>query len=152
MVNPVDRLITDFAKAGATYISIHCDATENIERSLKLIHASGCKAGIVFNPSTSLDCLNKVIDIVDLVLLMSVNPGFPGQKFIAEVLPKITVARKLIEKHNPKILLEIDGGVKLDNVKNIALAGADVFVMGSALFDVGDYKAAITNIRKELED
>jgi ribulose-phosphate 3-epimerase len=150
MVDPVDRLISDFARAGASYISIHCDATYNIERSLKLIRDSGCKAGIVFNPVASLDCLAKVINLVDLVLIMSVNPGFAGQRFIAEVLPKLTMARRMIEEHNPEILLEIDGGVKLDNVKKIVLAGADVLVMGSALFCSSDYKAAIDDIRREL--
>jgi len=150
MAKPVDRLITDFANAGATYISIHSDATENLDRSLKLIRDLGCKAGIAFNPSTSLNCLHEVINIVDLILLMSVNPGFAGQKFIPEVLPKLTIARTLIEKHNPKILLEIDGGVKLDNVKNIVSAGADVLVMGSALFNSANYKASITDIRNEV--
>lgn len=148
MTKPVDRLITDFAAAGATYISIHCDATENLEHSLKLIRDLGCKAGIAFNPSTPLDCLYKVINIVDLVLLMSVNPGFAGQKFIPEVLPKLTVARNLIAQHNPQILLEIDGGVKLDNAKRIVAAGADVLVMGSALFNSADYKASIAEIRQ----
>lgn len=150
MVNPVDRLIIDFAKAGATYISIHCDASENLEDSLKLIHDSGCKSGIAFNPYVPLDCLNKIINIVDLVLIMSVNPGFAGQKFIADVLPKLTAARKIIEEYNPKILLEIDGGVKLDNVKKIILAGANVLVMGSALFGSTDYRATINTIREKL--
>ncbi len=126
MVTPVDRLIADFAKAGATYISIHCDATNDIRRSLKLIRDLGCKAGIAFNPAVSLDCLDGVIDLVDLILIMSVNPGFAGQKFIAEVLPKVSEARKMIEKSGHEILLEIDGGVKLENVKRVAAAGADV--------------------------
>jgi ribulose-phosphate 3-epimerase len=150
MTQPVDRLIEDFAKAGATYISIHCDTKENLKSSLKLIHTLGCKAGLVFNPSIPLDCLSECIDIVDLVVLMSVNPGFAGQKFIAEVLPKIIAARQLIEKHNPEILLEIDGGVKLENVKKVALAGANVLVMGSALFDSDNYQTTIESIRKEL--
>jgi len=150
MTKPVDRLITDFAKEGATYITIHCDATDDLEHSLQLIRTSGCKAGIAFNPSTPLDCLRDVIKIVDLVLLMSVKPGFPGQKFITEVLPKLTLARELIKEHNSDALLEIDGGVKLDNVKKIVSAGADVLVMGSALFNSADYQTTISNVRKEL--
>lgn len=150
MVTPVDKLIADFAKAGATYISIHCDATDDVGRSLKLIHDLGCKAGIVFNPAVPLDCLDGIIDLVDLILIMSVNPGFAGQSFIDGVLPKITKVKNLIEKSKREILLEVDGGVKLENIKRIATAGADVFVMGSALFGSANYQSTISEIHNTL--
>ncbi|MEJ2509266.1 MAG: ribulose-phosphate 3-epimerase, partial [Gammaproteobacteria bacterium] len=134
MVKPVDRIIPDFAKAGATYITFHPEASEHIDRSLQLIHNEGCKAGLVFNPATPLDYLTYVIDKVDMVLLMSVNPGFGGQSFIPTALDKLREARKIIDASGRDIRLEIDGGVKVDNIGEIAKAGADTFVAGSAIF------------------
>jgi len=148
MVSPVDRLIKDFAKAGASYITIHDDATPHVEDSLRLIRSLGCKAGIAFNPSTPLNGLDKIINLVDLILLMSVNPGFGGQKFIVDTLPKLILAKELIKKHNPLILLEIDGGVKLENIKEITIAGADVLVIGTALFNSPNYRSFISEARK----
>jgi ribulose-phosphate 3-epimerase len=137
MVKPVDRIIPDFAKAGATYITFHPEASEHIDRTLQLIKGEGCKAGLVFNPATPLDYLKYVIDKVDMVLLMSVNPGFGGQSFIPSALDKLREARKLIEASGRDIRLEIDGGVKTDNIREIAEAGADTFVSGSGIFGKG---------------
>src|SRR6188768_3371914 len=143
MVEPVDRIIPDFAEAGATYISFHPEASEHIDRSIQLIHASGCKAGLVFNPATPLSYLDYVLDKVDLVLIMSVNPGFGGQSFIPGALDKLGAARSRIVNSGREIWLEVDGGVKIDNIAGIACAGADTFVAGSAIFGTPDYKATI---------
>jgi len=137
MVKPVDRIVPDFAKAGATYITFHPEASEHIDRTLQLIKGEGCKAGLVFNPATPLDYLKYVIDKVDMVLLMSVNPGFGGQSFIPSALDKLREARKLIDASGRDIRLEIDGGVKADNIREIAEAGADTFVSGSGIFGKG---------------
>ena len=150
MVEPVDRIIPDFAKAGASYITFHPEASRHIDRSLALIRAEGCKAGLVFNPATPLDCLNWVIDKVDMVLLMSVNPGFGGQKFIMSALDKLRQAREIIDASGREIRLEIDGGVKVDNIGEIAAAGADTFVAGSAIFGSSDYAATIAAMKKEI--
>ena len=150
MVKPVDRIIPDFAKAGATYITFHPEGSEHIDRSLSLIHEEGCKSGLVFNPATPLDCLKHVIDKVDMILLMSVNPGFGGQSFIPEALPKLREARRIIDESGRDIRLEIDGGVKIDNIGEIAAAGADTFVAGSAIFGADDYKATIDAMRAEI--
>ena len=150
MVKPVDRIIPDFAKAGATYITIHPEASEHIDRSLQLIRDEGCKAGLVFNPATPLIYLDYVLDKVDMVLLMSVNPGFGGQRFIPRTLDKLRKARRLIDQSGYDIRLEIDGGVKVDNIREIAEAGADTFVAGSAIFDAEDYQAVIAAMRAEL--
>ena len=150
MVKPVDRIIPDFAKAGASYITFHPEASEHIDRSLSLIRESGCKSGLVFNPATSLDYLTHVMDKVDVILLMSVNPGFGGQKFIPNTLNKLREARKLIDASGFDIRLEIDGGVKVDNIREIKAAGADFFVAGSAIFNTPDYKATIDAMRAEL--
>jgi ribulose-phosphate 3-epimerase len=151
MVEPVDRIIPDFAKAGANYITFHPEASRHIDRSLALIREEGCKAGLVFNPATPLDCLNYVIDKVDMVLLMSVNPGFGGQKFIASALDKLREARKIIDDSGRDIRLEIDGGVKVDNIGEIAAAGADTFVAGSAIFGSDDYATTIAAMKAEIE-
>jgi ribulose-phosphate 3-epimerase len=150
MVKPVDRIIPDFAKAGATYITFHPEASEHIDRSLSLVHEHGCKSGLVFNPATPLDYLKHVIDKVDMILLMSVNPGFGGQSFIPEALVKLREARKIIDDSGRDIRLEIDGGVKVDNIGEIAAAGADTFVAGSAIFGADDYKATIDAMRAEI--
>ncbi len=150
MVKPVDRIIPDFAKAGATYITFHPEASEHIDRSLQLIRDNGCKSGLVFNPATPLDYLTYVLDKVDMVLLMSVNPGFGGQSFIPSTLQKLREARKIIDDSGYDIRLEIDGGVKIDNIGEIAAAGADTFVAGSAIFNTDDYKATIDAMRAEL--
>ena len=150
MVKPVDRIIPDFAKAGATYITFHPEASEHIDRSLSLVHDNGCKSGLVFNPATPLDYLKHVIDKVDMILLMSVNPGFGGQSFIPETLVKLREARKIIDDSGRDIRLEIDGGVKVDNIGEIAAAGADTFVAGSAIFGADDYKATIDAMRAEI--
>ena len=150
MVKPVDRIIPDFAKAGATYITFHPEASEHIDRSLMLIRENGCKSGLVFNPATPLDYLKHVIDKVDMILLMSVNPGFGGQSFIPETLVKLREARKIIDDSGRDIRLEIDGGVKVDNIGEIAAAGADTFVAGSAIFGADDYKATIAAMRAEI--
>jgi len=149
-VKPVDRIIPDFAKAGATYITFHPEASEHIDRSLMLIRENGCKSGLVFNPATPLDYLRHVMDKVDMVLLMSVNPGFGGQSFIPETLVKLRQARKMIDDSGRDIRLEIDGGVKVDNIGEIAAAGADTFVAGSAIFGADDYKATIAAMRAEI--
>jgi ribulose-phosphate 3-epimerase len=150
MVEPVDRIIPDFAAAGASYITFHPEASRHIDRSLALIRDEGCKAGLVFNPATPLTCLEHVIDKVDMVLLMSVNPGFGGQKFIMSALDKLRAARKIIDASGLDIRLEIDGGVKVDNIGEIAAAGADTFVAGSAIFGSGDYAATIAAMKKEI--
>jgi ribulose-phosphate 3-epimerase len=150
MVKPVDRIVPDFAAAGATYISFHPEATEHVDRTLQLIRERGCKSGLVFNPATPLDWLEHVLDKVDLVLLMSVNPGFGGQQFIESVLPKITAVRSLIDRSGLPIRLEVDGGVKVANIGRIAAAGADTFVAGSAIFGAPDYAATIAAMRREV--
>ena len=150
MVKPVDRIIPDFAKAGATYITFHPEASEHIDRSLQLVRDSGCKSGLVFNPATPLDHLKYVIDKVDMILLMSVNPGFGGQSFIREALGKLREARRIIDESGRDIRLEIDGGVKVDNIGEIAAAGADTFVAGSAIFGAKDYRATIDAMRAEI--
>jgi len=150
MVEPVDRIIPDFAKAGASYITFHPEASEHIDRSLMLIRELGCKSGLVFNPATPLDYLKHVIDKVDMILLMSVNPGFGGQSFIPEALVKLREARKIIDDSGHDIRLEIDGGVKVDNIGEIAAAGADTFVAGSAIFGADDYKTTIDAMRSEI--
>ncbi|MDH5259185.1 MAG: ribulose-phosphate 3-epimerase [Gammaproteobacteria bacterium] len=150
MVKPVDRIIPDFAKAGASYITFHPEASEHIDRSLSMIRELGCKSGLVFNPATPLDVLKHVMDKVDMILLMSVNPGFGGQSFIPQTLVKLREARKMIDESGYDIRLEIDGGVKVDNIREIAEAGADTFVAGSAIFNTDDYKATIDKMRAEL--
>ena len=150
MVKPVDRIVPDFAAAGATYISFHPEATEHVDRTLQLIRERGCKSGLVFNPATPLDWLEHVLDKVDLVLLMSVNPGFGGQQFIESVLPKITAVRGLIDGSGLPIRLEVDGGVKVANIARIAAAGADTFVAGSAIFGAADYAGTIAAMRREV--
>ena len=150
MVEPVDRIIPDFARAGASYITFHPEATRHIDRSLQLVRDEGCKSGLVFNPATPLDCLSYVIDKVDMVLLMSVNPGFGGQKFIPSALDKLREARRIIDDSGFEIRLEIDGGVKVDNIGEIAAAGADTFVAGSAIFGSDDYAATIAAMRGNI--
>lgn len=156
MVKPVDRIIPDFAKAGATYITFHPEASEHVDRSLQLIKEQGCKCGLVFNPATPLDILEYVMDKVDLILLMSVNPGFGGQSFIPSALGKLCQARKMIDDSGRDIRLEIDGGVKVNNIREIAEAGADMFVAGSAIFgaakdsDANTYDSVIADMRAEL--
>jgi ribulose-phosphate 3-epimerase len=151
MVKPVDRIIPDFAEAGASFISIHPEATEHLDRSLQLIRELGCKSGLVFNPATPLNWLDHVLDKIDLVLLMSVNPGFGGQKFIPSTLPKIAAAREIIDRSGRIIRLEVDGGIKVDNIADVAAAGADTFVAGSAVFGSDDYRATIAALRRELD-
>ncbi|AXH63351.1 ribulose-phosphate 3-epimerase [Providencia huaxiensis] len=151
MVKPVDRIIPDFAKAGATHISFHPEASEHVDRSLQLIRENGCTAGLVFNPATPLSYLDYVMDKVDMILLMSVNPGFGGQSFIPQTLNKLRQVRKLIDESGYDIRLEVDGGVKVNNIAEIAAAGADTFVAGSAIFDQPDYKTVIDAMRSELQ-
>ena len=150
MVKPVDRIVPDFAKAGAGIISFHPEASEHIDRTIGLIHDSGCKAGLVFNPATPLDYLDYVIDKIDLILIMSVNPGFGGQSFIREALRKLRDARTRIDASGRDIHLEVDGGVKIDNIGEIAKAGADTFVAGSAVFGSTDYAATIRAMREQI--
>jgi len=150
MVKPVDRIIPDFAEAGATIISFHPEASEHIERTISLIKECGCKAGLVFNPATPLDYLDYVLDELDLVLIMSVNPGFARQKFLRVALPKLRAVRERIARSGRDIWLEVDGGVKVDNIAEIAEAGADTFVAGSAIFESKDYAATISKMRAEL--
>jgi len=150
MVEPVDELAASFAKAGASYITFHPEASRHIDRSLQAIKAAGCKAGLVFNPATPLDCLKHVMDKVDMVLLMSVNPGFGGQSFIPEALNKRREARGLCDASGREIRLEIDGGVKIDNIRAIAAAGADTFVAGSAIFGAKDYAEVISAMKREI--
>jgi len=151
MVKPVDRIVPDFAKAGATAISFHPEASEHIDRTIQLIKASGCQAGLVFNPATSLNYLDYVLDKIDLVLIMSVNPGFGGQSFIPSALDKLRTARERIDASGRAIRLEIDGGVKPDNIAEIARAGADTFVAGSAIFSEKDYQAVIARMHAAIE-
>ena len=150
MVEPVDRIIPDFAKAGATYITFHPEASRHIDRSLSLVRDEGCKSGLVFNPATPLSWLEHVMDKVDMVLVMSVNPGFGGQKFIPSALDKLREARRIIDDSGFEIRLEIDGGVKVDNIGEIAAAGADTFVAGSAIFGSDDYAATIAAMKAEI--
>jgi ribulose-phosphate 3-epimerase len=150
MVKPVDRIVPDFAKAGANIISFHPEASEHIDRTIALIHDHGCKAGLVFNPATPLHYLDHVLDQLDLVLIMSVNPGFGGQKFIPEALKKLKIVRQKIDASGRDIWLEVDGGVKIDNIADIARAGADTFVAGSAIFSTKDYKTTINAMRAAL--
>ncbi|MEY3264252.1 MAG: hypothetical protein RL717_1729 [Pseudomonadota bacterium] len=150
MVKPVDRIIPDFAKAGANIISFHPEASEHIDRTLQLIRDQGCKAGLVFNPGTPLHYLEHVMDKLDLILIMSVNPGFGGQSFIGEALKKVAAVRKLINDSGRDILLEVDGGVKVENIAAVAAAGADTFVAGSAIFGKPDYRAVIDAMRTQL--
>lgn len=150
MIKPVDRIIPEFARAGASYITFHPEASDHIDRSLQLIRDEGCRAGLVFNPATPLDYLGHVMDKVDMVLLMSVNPGFGGQSFIPSSIGKLEQARRMIDDSGLDIRLEIDGGVKVDNIRRIAEAGADTFVAGSAIFSSNDYAAVIKSMRDEL--
>jgi ribulose-phosphate 3-epimerase len=150
MVKPVDRIVPDFAKAGANIISFHPEASDHVDRTIALIKDHGCKAGLVLNPATPLSHLDHVIDKLDLVLIMSVNPGFGGQKFIGQALKKLAQARSRIDATGRDIWLEVDGGVKVDNIGEIARAGADTFVAGSAIFGTRDYKATIAAMRAEI--
>ncbi|MDR0805423.1 MAG: ribulose-phosphate 3-epimerase [Enterobacteriaceae bacterium] len=150
MVKPVDRIVPDFAKAGASYISFHPEASEHVDRTIQLIKEHGCKAGLVFNPATPLSYLDYVMDKLDVILLMSVNPGFGGQSFIPSTLDKLRQVRRLIDDSGFDIRLEVDGGVKADNIAAIAAAGADMFVAGSAIFNQPDYKTVIDQMRSEL--
>ena len=150
MVSPVDRLVGDFADAGASYISFHPEASDHPDRTLQLIRKAGCKSGLVFNPATPLSWLDHVMDKVDMILLMSVNPGFGGQSFIDATLNKLAFVRQLIDQSGRKIRLEVDGGVKVDNIAQIAAAGADTFVAGSAIFGTKDYKSTISRMKSEI--
>ena len=152
MVKPVDRIIPDFAKAGANIISFHPEASDHVDRTIGLIRECGCKAGMVFNPATPLVWLDYTLDKLDLVLIMSVNPGFGGQKFIPAALGKLRAVRERIQKSGREVWLEIDGGVKVDNIAEIARAGADTFVAGSAIFGTKDYKATVAAMRAELSN
>ncbi|MFL7031943.1 ribulose-phosphate 3-epimerase [Vibrio lentus] len=150
MVKPVDNIVPEFAKAGASMITFHVEASEHVDRTIQLIKEHGCKAGVVLNPATPLSCLDYILDKVDMILLMSVNPGFGGQSFIPHTLDKLRAVRKLIDESGRDIRLEIDGGVKVDNIREIAEAGADMFVAGSAIFNQPDYKEVIDEMRAEL--
>ncbi|QAX81491.1 ribulose-phosphate 3-epimerase [Candidatus Pseudomonas adelgestsugas] len=150
MVSPVDRIVSDFIETGATYITFHPEATLHVDRTLQLIREGGCKAGLVFNPATTLSLLEYVIDKIDMVLLMSVNPGFGGQKFIPGIINKLREARMLIDASGRDIRLEIDGGVNINNIREIAVAGADTFVVGSAIFKAPNYQEVINKMRTEL--
>jgi ribulose-phosphate 3-epimerase len=150
MVKPVDRIIPDFAKAGATWITFHPEASEHVDRTIGLIREVGCRPGLVFNPATPLTWLDHVLDRIDMVLLMSVNPGFGGQSFIPSALPKIARVRELIDRCGREIRLEVDGGVKVDNIEAVAAAGADTFVAGSAIFGAKDYRATIDAMRAKI--
>ncbi len=150
MVQPVDDLAVAFAKAGADLVSFHPEASAHVDRTLQLIKGAGCQAGLAFNPASSLDALEYVIDRVDLILIMSVNPGFGGQSFIDSALRKIEQARKIIDRTGRDIRLEVDGGIKVDNIRRVADAGADTFVAGSAIFNQADYRAVIDAMRREL--
>ena len=158
MIRPVDRIIPDFAAAGATYITFHPEASDHVDRTLQLIQDVGCRTGLVFNPATPLDHLRHVVDKVDMILLMSVNPGFSGQQFIPRTLEKLAQARQMIDDSGLDIRLEVDGGVKLDNIRSISLAGADTFVAGSAIFSAADesdpnrYDSVIRAMRAEIDD
>jgi ribulose-phosphate 3-epimerase len=151
MIKPVDRIVPEFAEAGATYITFHPEASEHVDRTIQLIRDLGCKPGLVFNPATPLDHLDYTLDRIDMVLLMSVNPGFGGQSFISSALDKLRAARRMIQSSGRDVRLEIDGGVKVDNIRAIAAAGADTFVAGSAIFGSKDYAATIRAMRDELE-
>jgi len=150
MVKPVDRIVPDFAKAGATLISFHPEASEHVHRTIQLIKSTGCQAGLVLNPATPIDVLDYVLEELDLVLLMSVNPGFGGQSFIPSALTKLKQVRQMIDRTGKNIRLEIDGGVKVDNIAEIAAAGADTFVAGSAIFNAPDYQQVIGQMRAEI--
>ncbi len=150
MVRPVDRIIPDFAKAGATWITFHPEATEHVDRTIELIREHGCRPGLVFNPATPLNWLDHVIEKLDMILIMSVNPGFGGQRFIPSALPKLREVRERIRASGREIRLEIDGGVKVDNIAEVAAAGADTFVAGSAIFGSKDYRTTIEAMRKEI--
>ncbi len=150
MITPVDEMILEFAKAGASYISFHPEATAHVDRSLQLIRDQGCKSGLVFNPGTPIDCLEYLIDKIDVILLMSVNPGFGGQKFLPSTLKKLVKVRRLIDDAGLPIRLEVDGGISVENIREVADAGADMFVAGSAIFNSNDYSATIRAMRKEL--
>ncbi len=150
MVKPVDRIVPDFARAGADLISFHPEASEHVDRTISLIHEHGCKAGLAFNPGTPLACLDHLLERIDLVLIMSVNPGFAGQKFIPHALAKLAEVRRRIDASGRDILLEVDGGVNVDNIAEIARAGADTFVAGSAIFGAKDYKATIAAMRAAI--
>jgi ribulose-phosphate 3-epimerase len=150
MVKPVDRIVPDFARAGATWITFHPEASEHVDRTIGLIRELGCRPGLVFNPATPLHWLDHVLDRIDMVLLMSVNPGFGGQSFIPSALPKIAKVRELIDRSGREIRLEVDGGVKVDNIAAVAAAGADTFVAGSAIFGAKDYRSTITAMREEI--
>jgi ribulose-phosphate 3-epimerase len=152
MVKPVDRIVPDFAKAGATWITFHPEASEHVDRTIGLIRESGCRPGLVFNPATPLHWLDHVLDKIDMVLLMSVNPGFGGQSFIPSALPKIARVRELIDRSGRDIRLEVDGGVKVDNIAAVAAAGADTFVAGSAIFGAKDYRATIAAMRTNIDN
>ncbi|HHF3124336.1 TPA: ribulose-phosphate 3-epimerase [Vibrio diabolicus] len=152
MVKPVDRIIPDFAKAGASMITFHVEASDHVDRTLQLIKEHGCQAGVVLNPATPLASLEFIMDKVDMILLMSVNPGFGGQSFIPHILDKLRAVRKMIDESGRDIRLEIDGGVKVDNIREIAEAGADMFVAGSAIFGQPDYKQVIDQMRTELAE
>ncbi|HEY1406969.1 MAG TPA: ribulose-phosphate 3-epimerase [Spirochaetota bacterium] len=151
MVKPVDRIVPDFAEAGATYITFHPEASEHIDRTISLIRSVGCKPGLVFNPATSLDCLRYTIDQLDMVLIMSVNPGFGGQDFIRTALGKIRQVRSMIDETKRDIRLEVDGGIRVANIKEVSAAGADTFVCGSAVFGTSDYRNAISSLRREAD-
>jgi ribulose-phosphate 3-epimerase len=150
MVKPVDRIVPDFAKAGATWITFHPEASEHVDRTIGLIREHGCRPGLVLNPASPLCWLDHVLDKIDMVLLMSVNPGFGGQSFIPSVLPKIARVRELIDRSGREIRLEVDGGVKVDNIAEVAAAGADTFVAGSAIFGSKDYRATIDSMRSQI--
>jgi len=150
MVSPVDSLVSAFADAGADYITFHPEASGHVDRTLALIRDSGCKAGLVLNPATTTDCLRHVMDRLDMVLLMSVNPGFGGQSFIPSTLQKIAETRRLIDEHGGEIRLQVDGGIKVANIAEVAAAGADTFVAGSAIFGSDDYRATLQQMRAEL--
>ena len=150
MITPVDEMILEFAKAGASYISFHPEASAHVDRSLQLIRDQGCKSGLVFNPGTPIDCLEYLIDKIDVILLMSVNPGFGGQKFLPSTLKKLVKVRRLIDDAGLPIRLEVDGGISVENIREVADAGADMFVAGSAIFNSNDYSATIRAMRKEL--
>lgn len=151
MVKPVDRIVADFASAGANLISFHPEASEHIDRTISLIHDCGCKAGLAFNPATPLDCIKYVIDKIDFILLMTVNPGFGGQNFIQSMIPKINETRALINASGRAIRLEVDGGIKKENAYEVARAGCDTFVAGSAIFGADDYSDAIAKMRAEID-
>ncbi len=150
MVKPVDRIVPDFAKAGATWITFHPEASEHVDRTIGLIRENGCRPGLVLNPATPVNWLDHVLEKIDMVLLMSVNPGFGGQSFIPSALPKIARVRELIDRSGREVRLEVDGGVKVDNIEAVAAAGADTFVAGSAIFGAQDYRATISAMRERI--